>query len=477
MGQEIDAKEEFSEADFERFREHLREETSTLKNWFETRHFRYDEAYTVGLELEAWLIDRHAIPAARNVDFLNAIADPNVVEELAAFNFEVNAPPQPLSANTFTNTEADLSAVWDKCNQTCKQLDMRPVAIGILPTLTDEIMQPSAMSDTNRYRALNREILRRRQAEPLHISIEGKQKLDYRCDHIMLEAACTSLQAHIRINQEDCVRFYNAGVLSCAPLVAACANSPYLYQHELWHETRIAAFEQATALEGFRNKEGDNVLRVSLGTRYLRHSFLELFLENLSFPTILPAQFEQTGKLPHLRLHNGTIWRWVRPIIGFDDDGTPHLRIEHRVVPAGPSLADSTANLALCHGLMLSLAHAEIPPEDETRFRDARANFYAAAKHGLSAEVKWAGRSLNVQTLLLEHLLSRASEALITAGVDKAEIEHYFEGILKPRIQTGQTGAAWQKKYIAENGSDFQAMTEAYIAHQITNAPVHTWKI
>lgn len=476
MGQEIEAT-EFSERDHEWYRAALREETNTLKHWFDTRNFRYDPEHTVGLELEAWLVDDNARPAARNFDFLHAIDDPNVVEELSAYNFEVNAPPQKLGPDTFRQTQNDLETVWRKCRSTGADLGLRPIAIGILPTVTDAMLQPSAMSDSNRYRALNREILARRQREPLHIAIEGEDRLDYRCNHIMLEAACTSLQAHIRINQEDCVRFYNAGILSAAPLVAACSNSPFLYEHSLWCETRIPAFEQATALDGFRDKEGRNVLRVSLGTGYLRHSFLELFLENLSFPAILPALHDDTSRLPHLRLHNGTIWRWVRPIIGYDEDGTPHLRIEHRVIPAGPSLADSTANLMLCHGLMLALADADSPPEEETSFEAARSNFYACARYGLDAEISWSGRSGKIRELLLDTLIPAAIEALQKSGVSATETEHYLNGIIIPRVENGQTGSCWQRRFVAKHGPDFQALTERYIALQQTGAPIHMWTL
>ena len=257
-------------------------------------------------------------PTATGLFVAIATNDPDVVEELSKFNFEINAPPRPLGPDTFSATHDDLDKVWGKCRKVAASLDMTPVAIGIMPTVRDEMLQPAWLSDTNRYHALNAEVFRRRKGQPLHISISGKDTLDYRCDHVMLEAACTSLQAHLKINQEDAPRYYNAGVLAAGPLVAATANSPFLYGKSLWQETRIPAFEQATAVDGFRDMEGRNVLRVTLGTGYLRHSFLELFLENLSYPTLLPALTEDRSRLPHLRLQNGTVWRWVRPIIGFD---------------------------------------------------------------------------------------------------------------------------------------------------------------
>ncbi|MGC6500943.1 MAG: glutamate--cysteine ligase [Henriciella sp.] len=476
MGQEI-SDTGFSPDDYAAFRQHMREETQTLKHWFDTRAFDWSEQATVGLELEAWLIDRDHLPAPQNAAFLSALDHPDIVSELSRFNFEINAPARPLQQHVLTQTAADLADRWAACEATGQTLGLRPLAIGILPTVRDEMLQLSWMSDANRYRALNEAILSRRKDHDLHISIEGEDTLDYHCNHIMLEAACTSLQAHLKVNQEEAARLYNAAVVAAAPLIAATANAPYLYGKSLWTETRIPAFEQATRLEGFRDTEGRNVGRVTLGTGYVRHSMMELFLRNLSYEPILPALNADTATLPHLRLQNGTIWRWVRPILGFDSDQTPHLRLEHRVMPAGPSLTDTVANLALCHGLVLGLGRLETPPEDETRFEDARYNFYACAQHGLKAQIRWAGRSVNVQALLLDELLPLARQALEAEGLGQIELDDAFTHTLQPRLRSGLTGAEWQRSFIDCNGYNFQALTERYAEMQATGDPVHSWTV
>ncbi|MCA8903218.1 MAG: hypothetical protein KDA53_18430, partial [Hyphomonas sp.] len=174
---------------------------------------------------------------------------------------------------------------------------------------------------------------------------------------------------------------------------------------------------------------------------------------------------------------NGTIWRWVRPIVGFDGAGTPHLRIEHRVMPAGPSLPDMVANLALCEGLMLALARTETPPETLTPFEDAQANLYACAEHGLKARVRWEGREVDVQALLLDELVPRARAALAAEGVDEADLHASFNDVLIPRLRTGLTGAAWQHSFVDCNGMNLQALTERYVELQATGAPVHTWTV
>ncbi|MEM9170487.1 MAG: glutamate--cysteine ligase [Pseudomonadota bacterium] len=476
MGQEI-ATSTFTEADRVAFRKRLRDETATLKRWFQTDAFDRDDARTVGLEIEGWLMDADVLPAPENEAFFAAVKDPDVVAELSKFNFEINAPARPLRKRVFNETRSDIERTWTACRDAAAPLGLKPMAVGIAPTVRDDMLQPSWMSEGERYRALNRELLRRREDRPILIDIEGDDRLRYRCDHIMLEAACTSLQAHFKVNQDEAVRFYNAGVLSAGPLVAACANSPFLYGKSLWDETRIRAFEQATATDVFRDAQGRKVQRVSLGRGYLRQSFLELFVENLSFPTLLPMLHEESARLPHVRLHNGVIWRWVRPILGFDADDNPHLRIEHRVTPAGPSVVDMVANLALCHGLMLALGRAETPPETETPFEDARANFYACAKHGLAAEVKWRGRAVNVQTLLSEELLPAAASALAREDVDAGDRAFYVDAVLHERLRTGRTGAAWQRSFVACNGPDFQALTAAYLERQESGEPVHEWAV
>lgn len=476
MGRDIEDS-DFTDQDRAAFRDRLRAETATLKQWFDQRAFDQDDQFTVGLELEGWLVDDNHIPSPRNTEFFAAINDPDIVPELSRFNFEVNAAPQKLGGDVLAKTLQDLQANWAKARRATDQLGLQPVAIGILPTVRDEMLQLDWMSDSERYRALNRELFRRRENVPLKIDIHGQDRLEYRCNHLMLEAACTSLQAHLKINQDDAVRFYNAAILIAGPLVSATANSPFLYGQCLWEETRIAAFEQSTALDGFRDKQGRNVQRVTLGTGYLRESMMELFLQNLSFPDLLPALIDEREDLPHLQMQNGTIWRWVRPILGFNSTGAPHLRIEHRVMPAGPSMQDTVANLALCHGLMLALGQTKIAPELETSFEDARKNFYACAQHGLQADVMWAGRRVNVQSLLLDKLLPAARQALAAQGVSAHDLAFYFHDTLEPRLRTGMTGAQWQRSFIDCNGKNFQAMTERYVHWQASDQPVHAWAV
>ncbi|MCB0384847.1 MAG: hypothetical protein KDD43_05595, partial [Bdellovibrionales bacterium] len=335
-------------------------------------------------------------------------------------------------------------------------------------------------SRLERYKALNEQVLAARGGRPIHLRIEGFDEVQSIHHDVMLEAAATSLQIHLQIPQSLAGRYYNAGVISAAPMVALAANSPYLFGRELWEETRIPLFEQSIFINSFQDVHGDNISRVTLGTGYVRDSLFELFLENLDgYPPLLPMVLDSDPEwLAHLRLHNGTLWRWNRPLIGVNDNGQYHLRVEHRVTAAGPSLRDEVAHVALFKGLSDYLVGLEVPPEQGLDFQVARDNFYRCCRHGLKAEVTWVdGKVWNVQRLLLEELLPHAAESLAKKGVSSHEIQVYFDQTLKPRVLSGQNGAAWQRAYIATHGADFQGMTEAYFQNQESGRPVHEWSV
>jgi gamma-glutamyl:cysteine ligase YbdK (ATP-grasp superfamily) len=335
------------------------------------------------------------------------------------------------------------------------------------------------MSDLKRYRALNEQVLRMREGEPLELDIHGRQHLSTTHRSVMLEAATTSFQLHLKIHPRDAVHAYNAGIILSAPMVAATANSPYLFGHDLWDETRIPLFEQSVAVGGMADASHGPLRRVTFGSGYARESIMECFVENEQhYPVMLPMQFHDgLEQMSHLRLHNGTIWRWNRPLIGFDYDGIPHLRIEHRVVPGGPTIVDAIANAALFFGLMQVLIDAGEPAEPHIPFATARDNFYAAARYGLDARITWYdGEKGTLRSLLLQQLLPQARSGLESLEIDRNDIERYL-GVIEARLQSGQTGAAWQRAWVARHGNDMAAMTAAYLARQDAGRPVHAWDL
>ena len=475
MGREISTEERLDEAGF---RVRLRDETKLLMRWFRDRNFETPATPKIGLELEAWLIDADGFPTPRNLELLEALDDPAVVPELAAFNFEFNGEPAELTGGVFGAIEDQLNAIWTRARETAGSLGMSPLMIGIPPTLRPDMLTLAYMTPSNRYQLLNDRLFELRNGEPLRVDIEGRDQLEMQQDTVMLEAACTSMQVHLMLTQDNAARRYNAVQIASAPLIAISANSPFLYGRRLWEETRIPAFEAAVKTPGFRDGAGRRATRVTFGSQYVRHSLLELFLENLDgYPPFLPMVSDSDpGRLAHLKLQNGTVWRWNRPIVHAPRTGLPHLRLENRIIPAGPTVVDMVANMVFCIGLTLALAK-EDELEARLPFEAARQNFYAAAKLGLAAEITWLdGQSVNVQTLIDTVLAGQAEAALVEAGIDAAQAEYYL-GIIRARARNGQTGAAWQRAHANCHGRDLQRLVLDYQALQDEGLPVHGWRL
>jgi len=475
MGDEI-THSQFSAADFELFDCRLKEETRLLGQWFEDGMFS-SRVPVCGLEMEAWLIDEQALPAPVNQQFLDIMNDPLVVPELAKFNVELNVDPQALNGKALSRLHKGLQQTWDDCQRVAAGMQTRLVMTGILPSVSQQDLTLANMSELKRYRALNEQVLRLREGKPLMLDIHGREHLNISHQDVMLESAATSLQLHLKVAVEDAVRYYNAAQIVSAPLVAASANSPFLFGRQLWDETRIPLFEQSVEVGGFAGASRGPVRRVSFGTGYAKESLFECFVENEQhFPVLLPIQFDEPEReMRHLRLHNGTIWRWNRPLVGYDDDGTPHLRIEHRVLPAGPTVIDSIASAAFFYGLVHALASSGAIPEGQLPFATARDNFYAAARDSLNAHITWLdGRKLPVQTLLLDQLVPLASYGLGLLEMDTEDRDLYL-GIVRDRISNACTGSNWQRAYVTRHGCDMQALTEAYYERQQNGAPVHDW--
>jgi hypothetical protein len=428
-----------------------------------------------GFELEACLLDQKAGPAPLNQPLLERLDEPLVVPELATFNVEINSTARFLQGDVFERMAEELQRVWDKCNRLAEPLGARMGMIGIMPTLQQQALTLHNMSPLNRYRALNEQVFKLRHDRPLSVHIEGRESLDLQHDDVMLESAATSFQIHLQVDEKQAAKFYNLSKIASAPMVAVSANSPYLFGHDLWDETRIPLFEQSIAVGA-----SDLTKRVSFGIRYVYESIMENFQANLQrYPVLLPLLMDEpVENLAHLRLHNGTIWRWNRPLIGFDEkSGKPHVRIEHRVVPAGPSVSDSIANAAFFFGLVTGMADRYESPEKEMGFIRARSNFYYAAREGLQAEFFWYGwNTYTAEVLIKEQLLEIAKAGLNRLGIEAASID-YWLGIIEQRVVRGLNGATWQRQWVSRHGADYKALMEAYLEKQESGKPVHEWSL
>ena len=471
MGDEI-AQRHFNAEDYSRFRRRLDGETDEVEALFANDGFSH-RGDIAGFELEAWLVDAAGNPVAENARLLEVLNNPLVVPELAAFNVELNGSPSAIAGRVFTRLHDELAATWAACREGAAKLDLRLATIGILPTISPELLNSDYMSHMVRYQALNDRVLALRDGAPVQVDLEGSDHLVMTHDDVMLEAATTSFQIHLQCKPERAVCDFNAAIAVSAPMVALSANSPFLFGKSLWDETRIPLFEQAVSV-GPRNPP-----RVSFGTGYANDSLFEIFHENrVVHPILLPfVQNEAPSKFCHVRFQNGTVWRWNRPLLGFDFDGQPHLRIEHRVVPAGPTIDDCIANTAVFVGLVRALVEADVPIESDLSFADARNNFYKAARRGLDAHLTWRNRSRHsVRSLLLDELLPAASCALANLDIPNDEIDHYV-GIVTRRVERNATGATWQRRWVDKHGPDFNALTCAYLDAQESGQPVHDWTL
>lgn len=470
MGQEI-SDTHFSDGDFESFSQRLADETRLAQQTFATGGFA-QAGRTAGFELEAWLLDRNFYPEPCNQRFLARIADPLVVPELSRFNIELNGTPQALQGAALHRLEDELAATWARCVQIAHEDEATAVAIGTLPTLRESDLNLASMTPAKRYVALNQQVLKARGGRPLTLNIDGIEQLATTHDDVMLEAATTSFQVHLQVPAHQIARHLNASMLLSAPLVALSANSPFLFGRALWHETRIPLFEQSVDCGDANDAPGR---RVSFGHGYLGADPVEYFVDNARrFPVLLPLLNEAPpAAFAHLRLHNGTVWRWNRLLIGFDDASQPHLRIEQRVMPAGPSIIDMIANAAFYYGAVHMLAKRPLPPEHTLPFSQAHSNFYSAARWGLDADLQWIDGHSGTAADLLQQLLPLAHEGLHQLGIDATDIDRYLD-VIAMRLKTRQNGAAWQLAHHARH-HDFHRLTADYLEHQRSGLPVHEW--
>jgi len=453
---------------------------------------RFDtEPRQVGIEMEVNIVDPTGLPAMTNTTVLAAIGDPSWASELGRFNLEINVPPRQLTAEALGVLEEDVRRRLAHAYAQAEGTGCRLVTIGILPTLRQADVTADAMSSNPRYRLLNEQMIAAR-GEDMRICIEGTERLLTHVDTIMPEAACTSVQFHLQVSPEAFGSYWNAAQAVAGVQVALAANSPFLFGRELWRETRIPLFEQVTDTRPEELQQQGVRPRVWFGERWITSVF-DLFEENLRyFPALLPLQAEEdpvaaldSGEAPRLSeltLHNGTVYRWNRPVYAVDD-GLPHLRVENRVLPAGPTVADVMANAAFYYGLVRALAEAERPVWTQMSFKAAADNLVEASRHGIDARLYWPGiGEAPVTELTLRRLLPLAWDGLAEWGV-KADDADRLLGIIEQRCLTGRTGATWQTETVHQlerhgalgRPEALRQMTQGYIERMATNEPAHIW--
>ncbi|KOS55825.1 glutamate-cysteine ligase family protein [Rhodococcus rhodochrous] len=503
MGTQIKAR-SFTRADRREFRTKVQACLAALDRMLREGAFtdaRERPEPLLGMEIEFNLVQDDMEPAMCNLEVLQAIDDHAVFQtELGQFNVEMNVDPGPFAGDSVLDIENSLRESLRRADTRMHRQDAQLVMIGMLPTLELAHLDRERITANPRYEALNEQIFAAR-GEDIELDLDGvplpdrdgAEQLRADANSVVPEAACTSLQLHLRVAPEDFAEHWNAAQCLAGVQVALAANSPFLAGKALWHESRIPLFAQATDTRTQELKNQGVRPRVWFGERWI-DSVTDLFEENSRyFPALLPEVSEvdpltelDAGRTPVLRelqMHNGTIYRWNRPVYDVADDH-PHLRLENRVLPAGPTVLDIMANAAFYYGALRALVDADVPLCRFMSFDAARENLGIGAKYGLDARLYWPGLGwVGADELVLRRLLPMADAGLTAFGLSQQARDRYL-GIIEGRCLNRQTGAAWQRAQVVERedaGADrrtaLHGMMRDYIRNMLSGKPVHEWPL
>ncbi len=444
----------------------------------------------IGAEQELYIIDGQwrAEPAVERV--LKKLKDAHFSVEIAKFNIEINLDPLPFGGSCLSSFEKRINDLVSKLNHVAGDMGLKTIMVGILPTIRKSDLRPENLIDDPRYQALCA-ILNEERRGPYVFRIKGVDELIATHNTPMFESCNTSFQVHLQVSPDSAVNLYNISQAVAAPVLASSVNSPLLLGKRLWNETRIALFQQAvdTRVGSFYSREKRP--RVTFGTKWLRDSILEIFYDNIArYKVLISPEVEEDslgclhqGKAPALQalqVYNGTVWRWNRLCYGLTD-GKPHLRIENRILPSGPTVRDEVSNAAFWLGLMNGMPDIYPDISGSMEFDFAKENFVNAARTALDARFKWTGgTAVQADELILRELLPVSREGLRSADVPGDEIDLYL-GIIEERVKTGRTGSRWiidsfnDLREQAHREEAIVALTAGMYKRQIQGDPVHMW--
>lgn len=483
-----------SQADMLLFVRRLLDDVQAFEYMLENGWFE-DDIVRIGAEQEMCLVHNKTYkPATINVEVLAKLTDaPWCVTELARFNLETNLSPREFTGDCLRQLEAENLSYLARIQEVLNEFDASIVLCGVLPTLRKHDLEMHNLTPVDRYYALMAAIQKNLLGTAFELRIEGVDELLVKHGSPLLEACNTSFQVHLQVAPKEFVKMYNIAQALAGPTVAIAANSPLVFGRRLWAETRIALFQQSLDTRTTADHLRERLPRVNFGSGWLKGDITEIYKEDISrFRVLLAGNTEEDslqsiaeGKVPKLRalqIHNSTVYRWNRPCYGISPNGKPHLRIENRVMPAGPTVVDSTANAAFWLGAMtgMSLHYPDIT--HELTFDDVRDNFIKAAKFGIDSTFNWIGdRKITAPELILKELLPLAKEGLKHRKINSSDINKYLS-IIEARVKAHKTGARWaMRSYTAlksqvTNDEAVSCLTAAMIKNQQQNQPIHTWK-
>lgn len=452
--------------------------------WFETDNIR------IGSEQEICLTDKQSRPFPISMEVLERLGNKSFTTELAKFNLESNQDPLPFSGDCLSKLEEQILRQIEQVREVIRELNGDIALVGVLPTIRKSDLNIKNLTPLPRYRALC-DAINKLRGEEYDLRIQGTDELLMKFDTPLLEACNTGFQVHLQVNSDEFVNKYNIAQAITGPVLAGAVNSPLLFGKRLWSETRIALFHQSVDTRKVGDHLRDSSPRVTFGNSWLKESILEIYREDIArYRVILSTdidedvdQLMEDGKIPELRalqIHNGTVYRWNRPVYGISN-GKPHLRIENRVFPSGPTVIDEVANAAFWLGLLNGLGDHYKDISKVMDFEDAKTNFFAASKLGLDTKFRWANdKRYSAVDLICNELLPIAREGLKKANLDSGDISSYMD-VIEERVESGKTGSYWMVKSYNNLSKQvtreqaLTAITNAMVKNQKKGEPVHKW--
>ena len=458
-------------------------------DWFESDITR------IGAEQEMCLVDKKTFkPACIAMKALKKLKNHEWVEtELARFNLETNLTPRELTSSCLSDLEHENFEKLEIIRASLDKLDTNLVLSGILPTLRLFHLSMDNLTPKKRYFALMEAINKQLKGNSYELRLMGIDELQIKHDSPMLEACNTSFQVHLQVAPDEFVQMYNIAQTLAGPVMAIAANSPIVFGRRLWHESRIALFQQALDTRSSSYHMREQSPRVSFGNGWLKESILEIYQEDISrFRVLIAGDIEEDSleciannevpKLRALQVHNSTVYRWNRPCYGISPNGKPHLRIENRVLPSGPTVLDEVANAAFWLGCMVGLADEVKDVRKKISWEDVRDNFGKAAKFGIDSKFTWFNDEKISAVDLAQLLIPIARKGLKKRKVDTKDINRYMD-VIEQRAKLHTNGARWQlrafTKLIGETSRDeaLSCLTASIIKNQEQEIPVHKWKM
>ncbi|WP_088339949.1 CBS domain-containing protein [Robiginitalea sediminis] len=444
----------------------------------------------IGAEQEFCLVTDHWEPSTQAVEVLKDIEDPHFTSELTRYNLEANLDPLPLKGTCFSQMHEQLNRLLNYAQSVAEKHRNNIVLTGILPTIGTRHLSDDYMTPANRYKTLNNAIKKVREAD-VEVKIKGVDEVNLHHDSIMYEGCNTSFQAHLQIDPDTFADTYNWAQAISGPVLSISTNSPMLMGRELWEETRIALFTQSVDTRRSTFLLNEREPRVGFGTAWASGTAADFFKKSIvRFRSLISTDFEdqnsleqlqagETPKLEALNLHNGTVYPWNRLCYG-RGNGVPHLRIENRYLPSGPTTSDEIANMMLWVGIMYGRPKAWEDIAGKMDFRDAKKNFFNAARYGMGAQFHWDGKIVPARELLLDFFLPMAYQGLDRAGVDRKDAERYLK-VIENRIRS-HNGSEWMVQTYRQLRRDLNApealrkLTCCLFERAFKGYPVDAWK-